>query len=176
MHLNEIRLSDQLLQALYANTLVESEYTPNSKMPAQNKEQEVRVESPIQFLGKNNSQFVILVYYPDQLHLPDESFQFLGAVLKACQLNAADVAIVNLAMQSIKIEQLQEQLSPKIILGFGPGAVMAGMPVTNEFIPVEAGKYQYMQAPALEELTRPGEGSKSLKKQLWEGLKQMLHL
>jgi hypothetical protein len=176
MHLNEIRLSDQLLQALYANMLVESENISNSKKPAQNKEQDVPVVSPIQFLGKNNSQFVIIVFYPDQLHLPDDSFQFLGTVLKACQLNAADVAIVNLARQSITIQQIQEQLSPKIILGFGPGAVMAGMPVTNEFLPVEAGKYQYMQAPALEELTRPGEGSKPLKKQLWEGLKQMLHL
>jgi hypothetical protein len=160
MHLNDISLSDQLLTALYAQTLVVTE---------------PMVPAKIQFLGKNNHQFVILVNYPDQLHLPDESFNFLGTVLKACQLNAADVAIVNLAKQAVSIEILLQQLSPRIILDFTNASIMEGLPASL-LQPMHTPNFQYLQSPSLEMLLQGGDAVKPQKKLLWEGLKQMLQL
>ena len=162
MHLNDISLSDQLLTALYAHTLVVTE----PMAPA----------SSIQFLGKNNHRFVILVNYPDQLHLPDDSFNFLGTVLKACQLNAADVAIVNLPHQAVSIDELLQQLSPAIILDFTNPSVMEGLPAAGLLQPLRTPAYQYLQAPSLETLLQGGDAVKPQKKLLWEGLKQMLQL
>ena len=176
MHLNDIQLSDHLLTSLYAHTLVVTD-----PLPAEPAAREILAPAPaavekIQFLGKNNHRFVILVNYPDQLHLPDESFNFLSTVLKACQLNAADVAIVNLAPQNITTEQLLVQLSPNIILDFTASQAMAGLPAANLLEPLKTVQYQYLQCPSLETLIQGGDSVKPQKKQLWEGLKQMLQL
>ena len=176
MHLNDIQLSDHLLTSLYAHTLVVTD-----PLPAEPAAREILAPAPaavekIQFLGKNNHRFVILVNYPDQLHLPDESFNFLSTVLKACQLNAADVAIVNLAPQNITTEQLLVQLSPNIILDFTASQAMAGLPAANLLEPLKTVQYQYLQCPSLDTLVLGGDAVKPQKKQLWEGLKQMLQL
>ncbi|ULQ54548.1 hypothetical protein [Flavihumibacter fluvii] len=177
MDLNDIPLSDHLITALYAHTLVLTEPGDAKKGPIQPvATDEKKPAGNIQFLGKNNQNFVILVNYPDQLHLPDESFNFLGTVLKACQLNAADIAIVNLAHQDLSLQLILDQLSPKVILAFGTGHTLPGLPVAIQLVPAKTARFQYMQAPGLETLLQGGDAVKPQKKQLWEGLKQMLQL
>lgn len=198
MQLNEIRLSDELLQALYTSSLVIPDNTrvkqpvtqPLAEQhalpqePAQAPRQapvaeqpEVRqTAGPIQFLGKNNRKFVVLVHYPDQLHLPDDAFEFLSNVLKACQLNAADVAIVNQASQSARLPDIQAQLSPTFLICFGNNAKPGDLPAINQLVPGNLGNMKYMLAPELDVLKQNSEAIKPLKKQLWEGLKQMLQI
>lgn len=176
MHLNDIQLSDHLLTSLYAHTLVVTDPAPVSPEASEILPPAPIPAGKIQFLGKNNHRFVILVKYADQLHLPDESFNFLSTVLRACQLNAADVAIVNLAAQNITSDQLSAQLSPNIILDFAGGQAMAGLPAANLLEPLKTVQYQYLQCPSLETLIQGGDAVKPQKKQLWEGLKQMLQL
>jgi hypothetical protein len=170
MQLNRISLSDDLLVALYGSKLVIPSEASEPAEPA------AAAATALQYLGKNNRRFVILVNYPDQLHLPDDSFQFLGSILKACQLNAADVAIVNVARQDVSLPMLQEQLNPALLVSFGEQCRLPGFPETAALSPADNGPYLYMRSPELEYLNSTAETVKAEKKQLWDGLKKMLQL
>jgi hypothetical protein len=132
-------------------------------------------EASIQFLGKNNRNLAILVFYPDTVHITEASLEFLSSVLKACQLTLADVAIINMARQAPGLEQLQKELAPRQMLCFGlPDPVLglpSGLPV---LAPQSVQELKLMIAPTLEELNQPTEAVKPLKRLLWEGLKTML--
>lgn len=171
MQLNQIRLSTDLLQALYASTLV----LPEKQDPVNGKPAEKELV-PVSFLGRNQRNFTVLVYYPEELYLPDDSLQFLGSVLKACQLTIADVAIVNLAKTPATMAEIRQQLSPAIIIAFGSKALAEGFPAGNLLTAGDAGDLRYMQGPELEVLSQPGDAVKPLKKLLWESLKHMLEM
>lgn len=179
MQLNEIRLTDELLQALYASSLVVTDHTRVKQpviQPVPALENKQPATEPIQFLGKNNRHFVILVNYPNQLHLPDDAFEFLSNVLKACQLNAADVAIVNQSTQLAGLPQIEAQLLPTYLVCFGNQALPAGLQPAAEFFPAQQGNLKYLLAPELEVLKPNTDAVKPLKRQLWEALKQMLQI
>jgi hypothetical protein len=162
MDLNDIQLNHYLLTALFGNQLVHP--GPGSEIP------------PIQFLGKNLQRFVVLVNYATDLHLPDESFQFLSNVLKACDLNAGDIAIVNMANQQVLLPRLLQQLEPLVILDCCGKQQIDGLPVAITLQPFKTAAFQYMLVPSLSQLCNGGEAVKPQKKQLWEGLKLMLQL
>lgn len=172
MQLNQIRLSTDLLQALYASTLV----LPEERAPSSNGEQAEKEEVSISFLGKNQRKFTVLVHNPNELYLPDDSLQFLGSVLKACQLTIADVAIVNMAKTPVTMAGIRQQLSPSIIIAFGSKAVAEGFPAGNLLSAGIQGDLRFMQAPELEVLNQQGDAVKPVKKLLWESLKQMLEM
>lgn len=183
MELNQIKLSPELLQALYGRTLVLPE-TDISDKPEPIKQpviaqQEAQIPQ-IPFLGGNKQAFLVLVHYPDLPFLPDESYAFLGNVLKACQLNAADIAIVNSAKQSHSLNNLSAQLTPRIILAFSETARPVEWPALKLFTPTRykplsgTDDIQLLELPALEILNQPGDAAKPLKKQLWESLKTIL--
>lgn len=182
MSLNDITLNSQLLQGLYRQALVVAGQPASRPSVASEKVERVTPEVkapaqvPLQVLGNNNRRFVILVNYPDLPYLPDDSFQFLGSVLKACQLNAADVAILNLARQEVSLTAIYDQLHPLYLVAFGRQTGLEGWPGAPDFNPQTIGNTQLLQAPALETLNQPGDAAKPLKKQLWEALKQMLQL
>jgi hypothetical protein len=162
MHLNDIQLNSYLLNALFGDQLVRP--GPATEAP------------PVQFLGKNLQRFVVLVNYSTDLHLPDESFQFLSTVLTACELNAGDIAIVNLAQQQVQLPHLLQQLNPLVILDCCGKQQIPGLPVTVLLQPFKTAAFQYMQVPPLNQLYNGGNAVKPQKKQLWEGLKMMLQL
>lgn len=166
MSLNTIQLTGAQVADLFSSSLVlTGEETAVSL-----------VSSPaaIQFLGKNSRRFVVLVKYPDAVHISDTAFEFLSAVLKACQLNAADIAIVNLAKQNPDLKQLCDELSPAVLLNF-TSIAPAGCPLDlQQLTPTVFANFHYMTAPGLDQLNQPTESVKPLKRQLWEGLKTML--
>ncbi|WP_052324127.1 hypothetical protein [Flavihumibacter sp. ZG627] len=168
MSINDIELSGELLQALYKDSLVIT--TPEKRIA-----KEVKAPMPpLQYLGNNSKQFVILVNYPEQLHLPDESFTFLANLLKACQLNAADVAIVNLAKQDISLPELRSQLQPSVIVSFGDNSLNAELPSPTPLIAEKTNEFGYMLAPPIETLNQVSDTVKPLKKKLWDGILQLI--
>jgi anti-anti-sigma regulatory factor len=166
MSLNTLQLTGAQVADLFSSSLVlTGEETAVSQ---------VSTPASIQFLGKNSRRFVVLVQYSDAVHISDAAFEFLGSVLKACQLNAADIAIVNLAKQNPDLKQLSEELSPAVLLNFTT-IVPAGCPSDlPQLSPTLFNTIHYMTAPALDQLNQPTEAVKPLKRQLWEGLKTML--
>src|SRR5688500_13981610 len=109
MSLNNIILSDVLLSSLYKNNLIEiieiKEENKNSGL-----KQAVDTEPAVQFLGKHLQQITVFVTYPDEVYLPEVQLNFLANILKACNLNIADIAIVNLAKQQVKAERIHSTL------------------------------------------------------------------
>ncbi|WP_290792906.1 hypothetical protein [Flavihumibacter sp. UBA7668] len=166
MSLNTIQLTGAQVANLYSSSLVlTGEETAVSP---------VSTPAPIQFLGKNSRRFVVLVQYPDAVHISDSAFEFLSSVLKACQLNAADIAIVNLAKQNPDLNQLSDELAPAVLLNFTT-IVPAGCPLDlQQLTPTLFNRIHYMTAPGLDQLNQSTEAVKPLKRQLWEGLKTML--
>lgn len=187
MSLNSIRLTQHQVADLYPESLVLTTDTASTKGRAEDlpvvmeeksggwEKAPIQPEVPIQYLGKNNRNLAILVFYPDTVHIAEASLEFLSSVLKACQLTLADVAIVNMARQTPGLEQLQKELAPRQLLCFGlPHPVLglpADLPVLN-LQPIQ--DIKLMIAPSLEELNQPTEAVKPLKRLLWEGLKTML--
>jgi hypothetical protein len=185
MSLNTIRLSLHHIADLYPESLVLTADTVRQAEAVQQQEPPAIAEKlettkthpdkPIEYLGTNNRNLIILVAYPDTVHIADTALEFLSSVLKACQLTVADVAIVNLARQNPGMEQLRKELVPKLVLSFGQIPPVAGFP---QEIPVLTPQLVqgifYMAGPALEELNQQTEAIKPLKRQLWEGLKTML--
>lgn len=205
MSLNSIQLSPALLTELYSATLVLTDDGPETAgtrarteqpaaavtdNPPVNGQNTTEPPSPapgiqapvsdipapgIQFLGRNSRHFVILVHYPDTVHIDDQAFEFLSSVLKACQLNAADVAIVNLARQSPDFIQIKQELQPAYLVGFGIRQIPDGLPIgMPELVPSLFDNVYCMVAPSLDHLRQNTEAIRPLKRQLWEGLKKML--
>ncbi|KYP16073.1 hypothetical protein [Flavihumibacter sp. CACIAM 22H1] len=183
MSLNSIKLTGTQLAGLYSSSLVltgdsarPSGAFPIAEAPAPGPHPETAPTPPppIQFLGRNSRRFVVLVHYPEAVHISETAFEFLGSVLKACQLNAADIAIVNLAKQTPDLAQLTEELLPELLLNF-TGIVPAGLPADTPLLsPTRINSVAYMIAPGLDQLNQSSEAVKPLKRQLWEGLKAML--
>ncbi|MBU7577304.1 MAG: hypothetical protein KAF40_04515 [Flavihumibacter sp.] len=186
MSLNSIRLTQHQVADLYPESLVLTTDIASTKGRAEDlpvieeksggwEKTPIQPEVSIQFLGKNNRNLAILVFYPDTVHIAEASLEFLSSVLKACQLTLADVAIVNMARQNPGFEQLLKELAPRQMLCFGlPHPVVglpAGLPVLT---PQPILDLKLMIAPSLEELNQQTEAVKPLKRMLWEGLKTML--
>lgn len=172
MPLNNLSLTDSLVQELYTRHLV----LTKDEVQGATRESTVSPETPpapIQFLGKNNRRFVILVNEPQAVHITDSSFEFLGNILKACQLNAADVAIVNLGKQQFAADHLINSLEPEFIADFSETEI--GLPAQAALlVPYRSPNFQYLKAPSLEQLNQATDAVKPMKRQLWEALKQML--
>ncbi|GAO44191.1 hypothetical protein [Flavihumibacter petaseus] len=201
MELNQIQLNNDLLQALYKHVLVLDDTTqgapPPTSLPANTAgtvstvpeapaavpasptvQRAAAPAGPVNFLGKNQRNFTVLVHYPGIPYLPDEAFTFLGNVLNACQLHAADIAIVNTATAGFSLATVTDQLQPRQIIAFGLPAnvlsAMTGWKAAQSFAPVKPAGAIQLGAPALEAFYQQGEASRPLKKQLWESLKQIL--
>ncbi|GAB2662794.1 hypothetical protein GCM10027036_15790 [Flavihumibacter cheonanensis] len=186
MSLNSIRLTQHQVADLYPESLVLTTDIASTKSMAEDipvieeksggwEKGPIQPELSIQFLGKNNRNLVILVFYPDTVHIAEASLEFLSSVLKACQLTLADVAIVNMARQNPGLEQLQNELAPLQMLCFGLPHPVSGLPAGLPVLaPQSIQDIKLMIAPSLEELNQQTEAVKPLKRLLWEGLKTML--
>ena len=183
MSLNSIQLSGIQVAELYPESLVltgESVPGINKSLPEINEptpaiKEPAQVNGTIQYLGKNQQQLVILVSYPNDVHLSDQSLEFLTAVLKACQLTLADVAILNLARQQADLTRIIQELNPRILIAFGISNLPSEIPDSPEVLsPANVAGLKYMAAPALDELNQTTEAVKPLKRRLWESMKAML--
>ena len=186
MGLNDIQLPAQTVVDLYKNLLCEDDSVAPSaklkniepiKLPKQEEINSNKTTEQISFLGKNLSQMVILVDYNNEVYLPENQLNFIGNILKACKMNLADVAIVNVNKQPINIGELSRQLNPQnlVIFGIDTNRINFDKQLTSFNIITYDGM-QVFTAPSLELLNQEGEEGKLLKSKLWLCMKQMLNL
>jgi hypothetical protein len=130
--------------------------------------------APLRFLGNNSRRIAILVNYPDEPYLPEDSLHFLTNILNACQLNIGDTAIVNAGRQPVDFPFLKESLGMEQLILFGnlPGIIPPTAPFTLESIE----GVNTLTAPALDEMNGEYPEAKQLKGKLWQRLKQMFRL
>lgn len=173
MDLNHIELPSSLVAELYRSVLIDTGNVPVKPS--------VRVEeSPssagksgndIKFLGENRKRILIMVEYSDAVHIPDADLSLLIAMLTACKLTIADVAIVNKNnIEDNTGKAIVEKLASRVVLLFGIDPVSFGLPMNFPEFQLQAfSGATYLYAPELVQYN----DNPSLKRKLWDCLKRL---
>jgi hypothetical protein len=112
MGINDLKLSDAVVAALYRETLVGSdgpappEKAVISALPVET------VDTRLPFLGKNLRSICFLVSYPDDEFIPEEQLSFLLKILQACKCGLDDIALINTKNFPVEINNLKSRLNP----------------------------------------------------------------
>ncbi len=167
MGINNIRLSPSLLAALY----------PDSLVMVKNQDKRIEAAAGYRFLGNNLRKISILVHYPGLVFLPDAQLEFLGKILSPCHLTIADVALLNNAVNPIKMQELQKHLKPQtvFICGINPASLGISDQLEPFTITVQHG-VSTLLLPALTDINRETPEGKQYKKQLWACLQKLFKL
>ena len=162
MSLNNIQLTPQLLTDLYENVLVETKMVKAPEPP------------PINFLGGNSKQILIVAANAETPYLPDNELTFLTNILAACKLALDDVAIINKEhLPTLSYDAIIEKLQSKTILLFNVDPLAFGLPINFPHFQIQPFKTRtYLYAPSLQEI----EQDKALKGKLWTNLKTLFQL
>jgi len=129
------------------------------------------------YLGSNLQKITLVVNEKEAVYLPDDSLQFLSAILGACKLNMGDVAIVNHHNNPVDYISLKEKLSPNFLLLFGVTAQALQLPFTIPYYQVQ--KYdncQILLNPSLNNMLGNSQEAKLEKSKLWLCLKKMFNV
>ncbi|MDB5249468.1 MAG: hypothetical protein JWQ40_3862 [Segetibacter sp.] len=177
MRVDKIQLPHFLIADLYKSSLVELD-TFTGEQPTEKTTPTVVAKAAendkISYLGENGKNVIIVVSQTDAVYLKEEELTFLTNILKACQLNLADIAIVNTAAKEVTYAAIKEQLNAlKLILfDVDPSAIKLPFSVPAFQVQNYAGS-TIMLAPALSALNKPTADGKLLKTKLWASLQQV---
>jgi hypothetical protein len=176
MSLNNINLPELVIADLYRKSLVEigGSVVKTAPVIAATPQKEITAPAPLQYLGKNLKHITILVHYPDQVYLPEEPLNFLSNILKACQLNIGDIAIVNNATQKTNLAGVAKELGTQKLLLFGD-MQQAGINIDHFSIKDIKG-IATLAAPELDIINNNSSEGKVLKGKLWNCLKEMFNV
>ncbi len=179
MNNERIQLPDFLIADLYKRTLVEIETYPAETLPLHKDstvktEKEIFSQGKIEYLGKNEKKIIIIVNQADVKYLHEDDLTFLTSILKACQLNLADIAIINIAAEKVNYQDIKDQLHAQDIILFDvePSAIKLPFMIPTFQIQKHA-DCTLMIAPALSHINKPTQEGKLLKTKLWVSLKQV---
>jgi len=166
MSLNDIQLPGSLHASMFKNSLVDLNSTTDDEI--------LHEENKLNFLGGNEKKIIFLSSDDQNKFISDSAITFLNALLAACSLTLADIALVNFYQhKKITHSKLTTTLNAKKILIFGVTAEELGLPFTIPFFQVQ--KFQqevYLICPSLEEI----QTDKELKKQLWNCLQKIFNV
>jgi len=182
MNEEKLKLPDFLLADLYKNSLVEIHgRTTDSRTtkeialePSEIKAVASEANNQIKYLGENAKNVTIVVNQRDVDFLNKNDLTFLTSILKACQLNLSDIAIVNVAKQQLTFQQLKDKLNCRHALLFDVDPSTIKLPFTVPAFQVQTfNECTIMLAPTLSRLNQTTQDGKLLKTKLWMSLKQM---
>jgi hypothetical protein len=177
MSLNDLHLSASLISTLYPSTLIspndEDSVTVAKKSGI---EQKITANSTASWksLGNNQKNILIVVDYPDIVHLPDDELNFLTGMLTACRLSLVDVAIINTNnYKLINYKDILAEFNSKIIFLFGVSPGDFGLPVNFPFFQLQTvSNCTFLYTPALEQRHT----DKLLKSRLWVSLRSIFSI
>ena len=184
MSLDKIQLPDFLIADLYKNCLVEVENGKENAEATLHRDQNEAVvsstempEKAIKYLGQNGQQVIVVVNNSDVVFVNDSEMQFLTTILKACNFNLGDIAIVNLNNKMHTYQELKENLSARYLLLFGTEPADIRLPFTiPQFQVQQYAGCTIVAAPALSELNKPTQEGKLLKSKLWLSLQRCFNI
>ncbi len=180
----DIQLPSFVLAELYKNSLViiADAVVPAAKAPVQVTQNapEIKAEivQPVQkpwYLGDNKRGIVVVVKDENAVFINDEWLETLSKLLAALKINLADIAIVNIAKESVDFTRLKE-LNAKQILLFGVTTEQIQMPFAIPYYQVQNYAGCTILAAPIVTLAPPAQttdGIKAEKRKLWESLKRI---
>jgi len=168
-----------VLAELFSNSLVytgeniqaeiyKRELSKNENGPAKNKKK---------YFGNYEKKIVVLVNDEENIHLDDESLQFLSGILNACKLNLAHIALINFHKNKVEFNQLKKDMQPVFLILFGLNTLQIELPFAMPDYKVQFfDNCKILIAPSLTELNKNGEQAKAEKTKLWKSLKNMFDI
>ena len=177
MDLNSIKLTTELIEDLYGNSIVLDNARP---MPKVEEKTETLDTGPSftrgkwKSLGNNLKQILVIVNNPGLEFLPDTDLKFLGSILQACKISLDDVAIINIAgHENTRYKELIGAFKSRIMLLFDQDPSELGLPMKFPHYQIQpfAGN-SFLYAPSLNHL----EKNIDEKKKLWTALKRMFNI
>lgn len=175
MNPDNIQLPDFLIADLYRHSIVmvNEDQQAEKKTPKPGKPNTERQW----YLGSNLQKITLIVSEKQAVYLPDESLQFLSAILGACKLNLGDVAIVNFENDPLTYPDLKEKLSPRHLLLFGVTAKQIALAFTVPHYQVQQhDNCSFLLAPPLRAMLGDSQEAKLEKSKLWLCLKKMFNV
>jgi hypothetical protein len=188
MSLDKIQLPDFILAELYKDSLVEIEnlqeekekITVEPKPPVPDIEKpltENKEKQSLKFLGQNKKNIVVVVDEAKALFINEAELDFLTKILTACNLNLADIAIVNIHDQQLTFQQLKEQLHAQYVLLLGIEPTVIRLPFSVPPFQVQPfADTTIFHTPALSAMLANTQESRLLKSKLWLSLKTAFNL
>ena len=178
MGLNDLQLSSDIIARLYPSSLIASDGSapvqtpkPDDIVPTINIKAEPAPETALKSLGNNHKNILIVVNYPELVHLPDEELSFLTNMLAACKLSLDDVAIINQNnYKDIACKDLLVHFQSKTVFLFDVDPLVFGLPVSFPHFQVQnVAGCTFLFAPSLEE----NRTDKLIKSKLWLSLRSI---
>jgi hypothetical protein len=192
-HFEEIDIPALLLADMYSHSLViidpvenkrparpvATEATPTiptiieqEKVLAPTKAEPTVEKQPISKLGGFAKKILVLVKEENVLHISDASLELLSKMLAAVHLSIADIALVNLAAQSLDLQQIHQELDADTHLFFGVEPSSLGLPMRFPYFQVQNWNNKvFLYSPSLRELNATTEEQTTQKRNLWASLK-----
>ena len=172
--INHIKLPASVVADIYHSSLIDTDEKPVDQLTDDHAENKL-AELPIwKWLGENRKNILVMVSYPEAVHLPDNDLALLTGILGACKLSMADVAVVNLNNHpEASYKELVAFFKSKIVLLFALEPASFGLPMSFPHFQIQpfAGN-SFLFSPSLKEL----ENDKVLKSKLWVCLKRLFNL
>jgi hypothetical protein len=173
MDLNHIKLPAVVVTELYHSALVDLDNTTVKQLQTELSTDQDSGIPGWNWLGGNQKNVLIIVHYPDAVHLPDNDLGFLTGILGACNLTLADVAILNFKnYPDGSYKEMITYFKSKIVLLFDVEPASFGLPISFPHFQLQpfAGN-SFLFSPPLHEL----EHDKILKSKLWVCLKRLFN-
>jgi hypothetical protein len=172
MSLNSIKFEPSDIAFLYKNSLVEIN-AKQQLLPQTNTSAEPIVTG-WKYLGENKKKTLVIVRNAVSVHIPDKQLSFLTKLLAACNLDIADVAVLNFQdHNSSEFNEILNFFQPKVVLLFDVEPTDFGLPMIFPQFQVQAYKDAvFVSSPSLDVI----EPDKSLKGKLWVCLKKIFNL
>jgi len=170
MSLNSIKFEPAEIASLYKNSLVDI----NSEQQELAQPTTGLKTTEWKYLGENKKKTLVVVRNADAVHIPDKQLTFLTKLLAACNMNLADVAVLNFYdHKSSEFNELLNYFNPKAVLLFDVEPVGFGLPMIFPQFQVQGYKnVVFVSSPSLDTI----EPDKSLKGKLWVCLKKIFNL
>lgn len=133
MSLNSIKFDTTDIALLFKNSLIEVNAEQAVSIEMKSKSELIAPENKQnkwKYLGENKKNTLVVVNDDVAVHIPDKQLSFLTKLLAACNLNLADVAILNFHnYNSSDFDTLINHFKPKIVLLFNIEPGEFGMPM-----------------------------------------------
>ncbi len=171
MSLKQLALDPYILAQILSRPIIPEQTASPVRHLADSLEGEE--ELPVQYLGENQQNILLLLYDEQTAFLPEALFNFLATILSACKLTMADIAIVNTAhYPGISLSRFREQFKPRACILFGDALPHLSAEKENRYaVRLEDG-CKLLLADGLLQISE----DKGLKGKLWASLQKLFNL
>jgi len=177
MGINDLQLSSELIGVLYPESLVAVTPAIPDQKPSKPVINPQRNKTGYPLLGKNGKSICFLVSFPNDAFMPEGQLRFLERILAACQCNLDDIALINAKQKSVDLEELKEQVHPRILFLWGALPAIIGLESELPDLTVSTrANLSIVRVSQAERMSIDDVEGRELKRSLWLILKKLFNL